>query len=1248
MRASSRACTPCGWRFVVRGNGLLRTGLLAVAALLLAIPCFSAADEYRAFWVDAWGPGFLNQSQVDKLLGVVGDPNSKGDIRNANCNMVIAQVRRRSDVCYPSGMGEPYFSGLSPANFNALQAMLNAAHDTTGGKQRVEVHCWVIPFRTAGGAVYQAHNDSPTGSLTNLDNYWPTRNEGGAEVDSGAFDPGHPLCEEYLTDVCMDLVNTFDIDGIHYDYIRFTGSTEGYNPTSIARYNARYGLSGQPGSGVEQFKQWRRDQVSALVRKVYAKVQSSKPWVKQSGSFVTWNPSPVASTRDAFKATRPYYDVYSDWDSWMQEGIVDMAVPMTYYDWALLPDDYTRWINFEKDRKFNRHMVIGPGIYHNTEMQNAILEILMTRTASPAGNYAHGWCGYSYRVPYTGGTWETFSPELVSQVTPTPANIPALPWKVSPTKGHISGTVTYAANGAWADGASVKIEGPDTRTMLCDGTGFYAFIDVTPGSYVITASKSGYPDAQRNATITIGEVTGNMYVRDITLGGGTPPPAISNVQATGITTTGATITWTTDQASSSQVEYGLTTSYGSLSPLNSTPVTSHSVPLTGLAMGMTYHYRVISSNANGTSTSSDYTFRTIGAPVISSVQATSITNNAATITWTTDQTSSSQVEYGLTTSYGSLSPLNSTPVTSHSVPLSGLTQSTTYHYRVISGNANGTTTSGDYTFATSGPPTISNPQATNITSSSAVITWTTSALADGRVNYGLTSSYGSQATDPNSSTTSHSVSLVGLSPQTTYHYPCVSTNAYGTAQTVDLNFATTAVATEIIIDNTDPGWTNTSPSGSWSVGTNALVPKIGTDYLYTAGSGSSSSATRKCRWTPNIGVAGTYDVYAYYQKGTNRNRYAPYTVYYNGGQVTSVQDQYSSTPNQGDWFLIGQDLLFAVGSAGYVELTNASIETTYVSADAAKWVLKTAADTTPPVMSAVTDETYTISTTSLQATWSGSDPESAIQRYEYAVGSTPGAWDKKSYTNAGTATSATIGGLSLAVGNTYYVSVRAVNAWNLTSSALTSSGVTVAHSVASIKAAKDLANNEPVALPTTSVSAKFTGYLYVEEMPGRASGIRVAPDAAVAVNQTVQAFGRLALLDGMERTLVSSKIVPGVMGDIVDPLVMATGVLGGEQLNSLTPGVTGGLGLNNIGLLVTVVGTVKEAEDAYIYVDDGSLGVENGTANKGVRVDTSYLTTPPAKDKHVVITGICTVYDTGSAHVRMIRPRGDGDVISYD
>ncbi len=994
---------------MTKNQSLMRLSIALMIAVL-AVCCMGTAraDEYRALWVDAWGNGFLSQSQVDALLGVVGSATNRGTIRDANCNMVIVQVRRRADVCYPSGMGEPYFSGLSPSNFNALQAMINAAHDTTGGKQRIEVHCWMIPFRNGGNSVYQAHNDTPTGSLTNLDNYWPTRNSSGAEVDGGAFDPGHPKCEEYLTDVFLDVATNFDVDGIHYDYIRFTGSTEGYNPTSVARYNARYGLTGQPASTNEQWKQWRRDQVTAFVRRVYAKVQAVAPNVRVSGSFVTWNPSPAASTRAAFQGTRPYYDVFSDWDAWMEEGIVDMAVPMTYYDLALLPNDYVRWINFEKDRKFNRHMIIGPGIYHNVAMQDALTELLMTRTPSPAGNYAQGWAGYSYRVPWTGGTWPEFAPYLVAQVTPTPDNIPTMPWKTSPTKGHMSGTVTYT-NGAWADGATASITGTESRTMTCDGTGFFAFIDVTPGPYTLTISKAGYPNIQVPVTVAIGAVTGNMYVTDVVMSESDPTPVISNVGATGVTNGSATINWTTDLASSSQVEYGTTTAYGMLTTLDSTPVTSHSVGLSGLAQNQTHHYRVLSANANGTSTSNDYTFTTLGPPTI-----------------------------------------------------------------------------------TSGPLVIP-------TQTTATITWTTNSAASGLVNYGATSSYGSQVVDPNSSTTSHSVTITGLTASTPYHYQCVSANAYGSVQTTDNTFTTSSTTPDVIVDNTDPGWTNTSPGGNtWSAGSAAGVPKIGSNYLYRAGDASltESSITRKCRWTPSLPTAGTYDVYAYYQKGTNRNTAAPYKVYYNGGNATSVQNQYQTEPNGGAWFLIGQDLPFAAGSAGYVELTTCSMDTRYVSADAAKWVYKAAADSTAPVMISVTDDMYTTSATSLQASWSASDPESAITRYDYAVGSSAGLIDVKGWTNAGTSTSATITGPSFAVGSTYYISVRAVNTWGLVSLPMASTGVTVARTVANIADAKGFANTTPVCIPLTVVSAKFPTAFYMQDAEpriGHPSGVGFRP-----------------------------------------------------------------------------------------------------------------------------------------------------------
>jgi hypothetical protein len=87
------------------------------------------------------------------------------------------------------------------------------------------------------------------------------------------------------------------------------------------------------------------------------------------------------------------------------------------------------------------------------------------------------------------------------------------------------------------------------------------------------------------------------------------PPAISVVNPTDITKTGATITWTTNEAATSQIEYGLTGEYGSTTTLDTNLVTSHSVELAGLKAGKTYHYRVISKDAaNNQAVSGDNTF----------------------------------------------------------------------------------------------------------------------------------------------------------------------------------------------------------------------------------------------------------------------------------------------------------------------------------------------------------------------------------------------------------------------------------------------------------------------------------------------------------------------------------------------------------------------------------------------------------------------------------------------------------------
>lgn len=107
-------------------------------------------------------------------------------------------------------------------------------------------------------------------------------------------------------------------------------------------------------------------------------------------------------------------------------------------------------------------------------------------------------------------------------------------------------------------------------------------------------------------------------------------PEDLNVATSGITATTATVTWTTANTSNSRVEYGTTTAYGSMTTLNPSLVTAHSVGLSGLTAATTYHFRVLSQEADGTvTTSTDHTFVTTGGGVIAHVQTAAATDNTS-------------------------------------------------------------------------------------------------------------------------------------------------------------------------------------------------------------------------------------------------------------------------------------------------------------------------------------------------------------------------------------------------------------------------------------------------------------------------------------------------------------------------------------------------------------------------------------------------------------------------------------------
>jgi len=363
----------------------------------------------------------------------------------------------------------------------------------------------------------------------------------------------------------------------------------------------------------------------------------------------------------------------------------------------------------------------------------------------------------------------------------------------------------------------------------------------------------------------------------------TPPPAISNVKATNITNTTATITWTTDQSSSSQLNYGLTTAYTLSSTLDLTLVTSHSVTVTGLAPGATYDFDVMSGNYSAvSSTSTNYTFTTTGtAPptVITNVGSSSVTSGTATITWTTDQVSSSVVNYGTTTGYGSTASLGAL-VTTHSVVLTGLTANTNYDFDVVSANAANTSSiSTNYTFTTSSdtapPPVLSYLAFWGVTGSGVAISWSTNEPANTAIAYGTTNALGQLSPVQTALSASHGVTLTGLVAGTTYYFEAQSADVSGnTGHSTMYSFTTLPGPPTISGVITNPALNNTA-TVNWttSVPTNSYV-----QYGTSASSYGYYSALTTLTTTPNCTLS-------YVPSGTVH--YQLVSTDANGNQTTS-------------------------------------------------------------------------------------------------------------------------------------------------------------------------------------------------------------------------------------------------------------------------------------------------------------------------------------------------------------------------
>jgi hypothetical protein len=309
---------------------------------------------------------------------------------------------------------------------------------------------------------------------------------------------------------------------------------------------------------------------------------------------------------------------------------------------------------------------------------------------------------------------------------------------------------------------------------------------------------------------------GPVYGKDETFTTPTPPTATTEA-ATEVSATKARLNATVNPKgleTTYQFEYGTTTSYGTKIPIPAKGIGSGtsgvkvSEAIEGLLQGTTYHFRVVATNAEGTTNGKDTTFTTLAPPTATTEAATAVSATKATLNATVNPKgleTTYQFEYGTTTSYGTNIPVPAKGIGSGtsgvkvSEAIEGLQQKTTYHFRVVATNSDGTTNGSDLTFTTLVLPTATTEVATEVSGTKATLNATVNPNGletTYQFEYGTTTSYGTSVPVPakgiGSGTTGVKVSeaIEGLLPGTTYHFRVVATNAGGTGVGKDKELTT--------------------------------------------------------------------------------------------------------------------------------------------------------------------------------------------------------------------------------------------------------------------------------------------------------------------------------------------------------------------------------------------------------------------------------------------------------------------------
>lgn len=320
--------------------------LLAVLANFSLGQTEPPKSEFRGAWVATvinldWpsSPFLTTNAQKEELIQLFNK------LEETNINSVIFQIRSECDAMYASNY-DPWSywltgsQGTAPSPYyDPLEFAIEEAH-----ARGLELHAWFNPYR----AEREVNGYTTSGThVTNLHPSWVIR------IGNIKFlNPGLPEVREYVTNVIMDVVHRYDIDGVHFDDYFYP-----YPPDEISNEDSKT-FQDYP-RGFSNIGDWRRDNVNELLRMISDSINAVKPEIKFGMSPFGIYKNGVPSGITGLDA---YSSIYCDPIAWLQEKIIDYLAPQLYWPFGG-GQDYGKLLPWWASRVDERHLYPGQALY---------------------------------------------------------------------------------------------------------------------------------------------------------------------------------------------------------------------------------------------------------------------------------------------------------------------------------------------------------------------------------------------------------------------------------------------------------------------------------------------------------------------------------------------------------------------------------------------------------------------------------------------------------------------------------------------------------------------------------------------------------------------------------------------------------------------------------------------------------------------------------------------------------------------